>query len=452
MSMLRRRIGIVLLLSVLAMGGGVCDENRISTYNVERLGITGSTEWNALVDVLIRVDADVAMIQEVNGADERDRVPDLADAAGYPYSATSSISGTMSGNLRTACLSRLPILRYESWSSVELSGDPNANDIGRDIFACWVDPGGDLSPWVVLTVHLKASPGDPNLFRRQIEVQRTVQAIEVIRSSDPGSPIVLAGDFNEDPGRGPFGSPTWNAPPPGLPASYRLGNDITFPVTYDPFVTLADAGMTLRDAAHEDDPATVITHPATNRRIDLLFTDMHVGLDGSEVYDSCKDDGVDSPPPGNWLPKAGAPLPCGRSTDAADHLDVFGDMPRLAVDQDGDLIDDSIDCAALDPSAGTPPEIEDLRATPLPNQETRFSWGSVPTADRYDTVRGDLGQWNSGVCVNDSDPDTSDTIYDEIMIPAVGTGWYYLVRAVDDGCGGPGPWGTTTTGTFCAFP
>lgn len=442
--------GMVFMLVLVSEVVTRADGLRVGSYNTQGLGAPGDPSWNALVDVLRRVDAGAAAIQEVLGAVERDRVADLAAEAGYPYWVVSEISGTLSGNERTAVLSRWPIVDSISYSAAELSGDPDANDITRDIFVVWIEVEAGRAAWAVITVHLKAGTSDTNKFRRQVEIRRVVQAIESVRAATPGSPIVLTGDFNEDPRNGPFGSPVFDAPPPDLPVTYRLGADITFPVVYDPFRTLEDAGMARLAAFHEDDPQDPITHPATFRILDMLWLEQHAGETGTEVYDSCDDNGVDDPPPGNNLPKAGDPLPCGVTDTASDHLDVFGDFVRLPVDQDGDGIDDALDCGVLDPQAGTPAEVVSLRAEAVGGtDETRFTWQAAPTADRYDVLRGSLGQAGDGACRTDTDADPTDTEYLEPEVPPAGAGWHYLVRAVDDACGGAGPWGSSFGPEVC---
>ncbi len=446
----RRIPRFFLVIALLATAGpGRADGLRGATYNSGGFGTPGSTGWNALVAVLRRVDADVVALQEIHGSADLDHLDDLAEAAGYPFHAASEVSGTLSGNLRNGVLSRFPVARTESWSAAELSGDPGANDITRDMFVAWisVDPG--LHPWAFLVVHLKAGTSDTDRFRRQVEVRRVVQALDRIREETPGAPIVLLGDFNEDPRNGPFGSPVFEELPPGLPATYRLGNDIEFPVVYDPFATLEDAGMFLLDAAHEDDPDDPVTHPPTLRRLDLLWLEEHGATTGTEVYDACDDNGVDDPPPGDRLPKAGDPLPCGTSANASDHLDVFGDFARAAVDADGDGVDDGADCAPRDPGEGTPGEVGGVRGGRAGGAVARFTWDPVPTADRYDVARGRLGDAGDGQCATDEDPDPTDTVFEDPAVPPPAAGWHYLFRGVDDGCGGPGPWGSAAAGEGC---
>jgi hypothetical protein len=46
----------------------------------------------------------------------------------------------------------------------------------------------------------------------------------------------------------------------------------------------------------------------------------------AEVYESCRDDGVDDPDLPGPIAKAGAPLGCGVSDDASDHDPVVVDF------------------------------------------------------------------------------------------------------------------------------
>ena len=424
--------------SVVVTGRAPAADLRLATYNTEGLGAPGSSAYVTLSEILARIDADVVMLQEINPEDVA-QVGALAAELDYPFDCVSTVSGTLSGGLHTAALSRFPLDACLSWSAAELSGDPQANDITRDIFEVHVDVDG-LAPWGIFTVHLKAGGTDTDKFRRQVELARVTKALERFHLLHPGSPRVLTGDHNEDIGDGPFGSPTFFVLPPGLPQTYHLGSDITFPVTYDPFVTLAADGVHPLDAFHEDEPTDDSTRWVSGRRLDYLIADPHVVKLGTEVYDACNDNNVDDPPPGYWLPKAGFPLPCGTEKVPSDHLAVFGDLDRAALDQDGDGIDDGADCAALDPDAGTPALVFGLVAAKLGSSSVQFTWSAVQTADVYDLI-GDLlpaSDVAAAPCRTSEDPDPTDTTFVDGSLPDSGTGVYLLVRGVDLACGGAG--------------
>ena len=435
-----RTYAAILLCCLLAFGSAVGADLRVASYNVQRLGDPGSPEYQALVEILQRVGADVVMIQEVSGSSEVARVGDLAADAGYGHHCVSETSGTLSGGLRTASLSRVPLVQCISWSAAELSGDQNANDITRDIFEVHARVDPNRAVWGVFTSHIKSGSTNRDKFRRQVEIQRAMQAVSNFMAANPGAPVVFTGDLNEDIGDGPFGQPVFDQAPAGLPSSYELGSDIAFPVVYDPFVTITAEGLAVQDASHEDAPGDDQTRWASGRRLDYLCVDLHAGPEGTEVYDACDDNGVDDPPPGNFLAKTGSPLACGREQEASDHLDVFADVQWLAVDQDGDGIDDARDCAALDSGDGRPGPISGLRAQRLPSGHVRFSWDAATTADRYDLIGGGLpaNDVAGAPCRTSQDPDPSDTVFDDSEIPAPGSGGWLLVRGVDNGCGGAG--------------
>ena len=79
------------------------------------------------------------------------------------------------------------------------------------------------------------------------------------------------------------------------------------------------------EPSHEDAPGELGTRIPSGRRLDYLFVDGLIWL-GDEVYNSCRDNGTDEPPAGDWLVKQGAPLPCGTGSTAADHRIVFADF------------------------------------------------------------------------------------------------------------------------------
>ena len=80
---------------------------------------------------------------------------------------------------------------------------------------------------------------------------------------------------------------------------------------------------------------------------------------------------------------------------------------------------------------------------------TRFGWDPDPLAERYDVQQETLPNFASAVCRTDQDFDPTDTEYVESATPPPGEGWIYLVRGVDDACGGPGPWGDGRADGVC---
>jgi hypothetical protein len=122
--------------------------------------------------------------------------------------------------------------------------------------------------------------------------------------------------------------------------------------------------------------------------------------------------------------------------------DRFGDV--CDDDDDDDLLDDPEDCAPLDPQQGTPGEVALLEAVAA-DGAVSLSWSAAPRADRYDLSRGLLGQLHGGYgsCLVDG---LAALSYEDATEPPAGDGFHYLVRGVDDGCGGAGTSGTDSAG------
>ncbi len=307
----------------LCLSASASETLRVVTWNC--LGLqTGSSAYDALVDTLVRLDGDVVLLQEISGATDAANVPLLASDCGYAFSFVGNISGTLSGGLRTAILSRHPITASASWTAAELSGDPLANDITRDIIEVVVSVPEVCQPVALFTVHLKSGSSNTDRFRRQVEQQRLKKAIDLRQAATPGVQVIVGGDFNEDTDNAPF-TDTWSTLPSGLPASYKLGTDVTFPVTYDPFGVLAGEGLQYVDATQEDSTTVYSTISGSGNRLDYVWAPAGMVVLGDEVYDSVDDDGVDGGPAGNVLRKAGAPLAAGTSATASDHWPLFAD-------------------------------------------------------------------------------------------------------------------------------
>ncbi len=318
---------LALLLSLFLAANGLFGQEdlRVLTWNVQALGVQGSSDWNDALAVLGRLDADVVCIEEITNIGEAIAFSNFAGQAGYMYTAVANTSGTMTGNLRNGVMSRLPILSSFSHNSVTLSGDSNANDISRDILEVQVQVPNAADVLGLFVVHFKASSGGTNDFRRTIESIRLKQALDQFQSLNPQASWIVCGDFNEDLGDGPFGA-VFSSLPGGLPSSYQLGADISLPVTYDPFVLFTSvAGGIIADATQED-TTNPVTRESSSRRLDYLIHGPSIVVIEDEVYNSVLDNGIDDGPPGMFLPKSGSPLPPGTSLAAADHFAVAADI------------------------------------------------------------------------------------------------------------------------------
>lgn len=328
--MIPRRFALAFAASLaLATAAFATTQVRVATYNVESLNF-GSGGYTALVSVLQRVDADVVLLEEIANSTEASQVATLAAATGYAHFVVGATHGTLTGNLRNAVLSRFPIAASASLGAAQISPDPLANDITRDIVRAEITVPEACAPLGVFAVHLKSGNLSTDSFRRAVEIRRLEMAIESWAALHPGATIVLGGDFNEDVFDGPFGQ-SWSSLPSGLPGTYHLGSDIAFPVVYDPFVKIGQIvqtvgpGLVFADATHEDCTTCYATRASSGRRLDYLWARPATLELGDEVYASPKDDGVDNAPLGNWLYKAGGVLSSITSDAASDHYAVFAD-------------------------------------------------------------------------------------------------------------------------------
>lgn len=128
----------------------------------------------------------------------------------------------------------------------------------------------------------------------------------------------------------------------------------------------------------------------------------------------------------------------------ADQSDTDGDGrgDACAVDWDGDGIVDEQDCAPSSAKGGAVPAEVTLAYDT--HSTSDLVWDVVPFADRYDVARGDLASLDGidyGECLTDTDDDPTDTRFEDVSLPAIGTGYFYLVRALDDTCALVGSWG-----------
>jgi len=298
-------------------------EIRVATYNVESVNEAGSTSYEALAATLRRIDADIVCMQEIVDG-EAVVFGGLAAEAGYPYVLKADRSPGIGGELSNGCFARYPMDVVGSWSAEDLSPDPSANDVGRDLFTIRVDVSEGTDCHVgVIAVHAKSGSEPSDWFRRQVEALRLAQAVALYRELHPQEPLIVVGDFNERLDEPALGT-VLSTLPTGLPPTYQLGSDITLPLTYQPFTVLTDAGLALGSPSQEDTPDRRQTWRDSSR-LDYIWLSGPEWIEG-EVYNSCLDDGVDAPPQGDYLQKAGEPLACSVSDDASDHFAVVADL------------------------------------------------------------------------------------------------------------------------------
>lgn len=382
---------------------------RLMTWNAQEIGDPGSDGYLAEIDTLERVCAEIVCVQEIGPELDLVNFESLAQDAGYLDYYYGSTSGTLSGGMRNGALSALEIVSSHSWSAAEISGDSNANDITRDIVQIRILLEGNQHLGVIV-LHLKAIDGATNRFRRQIEIMRACLVADAYRSAYPDDFLIVCGDINQDIDEGPFGSETWHSLPGGLPGTFSLGDDITFPVTYDPFEALFNIGLSDCYATWEDTTDNVVTYPGYyDSRLDYIFYDpSELQLIEDEVYNSTQDNGFDDLPLGNWMAKCASPPGTSTSTTASDHLPVLASF-AFSTGQP---------TATPEPPTSTPSTTPTPHSTPSPTSTT----STVPIFDIQFTTNPSGASPMEGQAVTTTGIITSDLSADGLTCIQEGSG------------------------------
>ena len=300
--------------------GASAVEVRIATFNVlTGIGASGEPERTALESVLDRIDADILCLQEVTGSDlNNGHLNDIAGNLGYGFVFIPSTA--LDTGSRVIILSKFP---FAAGTTKSILSPPGANDMTRAVAAAIVDVPGTINDPVIVTAHLKCCFDLDDPFRRAVEMQRIRKHLDDLEI-DGDDNVFVMGDFNL------LGNDlTFTSLPGGLPASYQLGDDITFNVPYfaDPTRYFTGLGLT-NPGYRQQDGVTTDTFMGSDTILDYLLVSSSVAnrIPATEIYNSV----FESSFPG--LPKSGSPLAPVTSSDSSDHYPVFGDF-----DLDGGL-------------------------------------------------------------------------------------------------------------------
>lgn len=298
---------------------------RVVTWNIETVGSDGSLEYEAALDILDRIGADVVALNEIASTADAVNLEQFASDAGYPHLAYSSVPPF--GSDRNAVLSQHSFVGSPiEHTSAGLSGDPTANDITRLFLEVVIDVPGNAVDLTLLTQHWKSGTGNDDEFRRSLESIRIGQAISDLASDLDA--YVIAGDVNEEADSVPRTPNPFTSLPSGLPGSFSLGADLAAQlsgagISNDPYQHLqaADGTDATIVAALQIDGSDA-TRPTSGRRLDYVLISEAVAAGGvsAEVYDS-QDEGLSG-----GLAKSGSPPATTASTDASDHFPVFVDL------------------------------------------------------------------------------------------------------------------------------
>ena len=130
--------------------------------------------------------------------------------------------------------------------------------------------------------------------------------------------------------------------------------------------------------------------------------------------------------------------------DACDVCPNSVDPSQLDSDEDG--AGDACDCAPFNAGDRQAGEIRQLYVDRLPDDSSRLVWTSAAGAERYSVTRSQIANVASnayGDCIADG---LDEHEYQDVDVPAPGTGYAYLVQAENLDCG-RGPLGFDSSGS-----
>lgn len=303
-------------------------EIRVATFNIGAhfadtyfdysLGDPGTPDHDSVRDILRRIDADVVALQEIHSADLQGSPNDLAALAaslGYPYLHVPPVTGVFDTSLRTVVLSRFPFV-----TTAAIGSPPGAKELTRLHAAVKVDvPGTNRDP-VLVSAHLKSGTLLADRFRRALEMKRLAGYLSAASLTDSDN-FIIVGDFNPSSIDHAF-----TEEPSGMPDSFALGSDMTFPISYtiNPVAYFTTpAALKLDPRQIDGSPGTFGTGSSGGPTLDRILISPAIARRpvAAEIYNSALD--VSN---AEGLPKAGAPLATATSATASDHYAVFADL------------------------------------------------------------------------------------------------------------------------------
>lgn len=291
---------------------------RVATMNVF-LGIDtpGEPGYEALQDVLGRINADVVSLQEVRVQDTTgtpSNLDRLASALGYSHILIPSGTDFDSMN-EVIIMSKFPFSSTDS-----IASPSGSRDITRVHPVAVVDVPGTNDDLTIIGLHLKCCFDPDDFFRRAIEIERIKFYLDD-QGLDGSDHIIVMGDYNllgTDMRYTESDFQNFTT----LPATYDLGNDISFPVLYFSDPTSYFTAYPLLNPMPLQQNGTTDSTFQSGSVLDYMLISQALLDRGPllEVYNSAREASF----PG--LPKSGNALPASTSETASDHFPIFGDF------------------------------------------------------------------------------------------------------------------------------
>jgi hypothetical protein len=138
-----------------------------------------------------------------------------------------------------------------------------------------------------------------------------------------------------------------------------------------------------------------------------------------------------------------------RDSDGDGRGDLCDDCPTAAdppqADSDGDGAGDACDCGPNDPSARRPANVGSFVVSRGAGGSTLMEWAPHAGDSSYGISRGELSALGPNAYGDCLVQGLVALAYEDVQVPAAGHGFFYLVQAHNDACGGWGPLGYTSS-------
>ena len=289
---------------------------RLASFNVEQgFESPGTASCDQAKAIIARVSPDVLAVVEARSGSDTNNFFLIAAELGYPHAVISG-SSPLDTTLRTGVFSRYPIISTNAVRSPE-----GAVEMTRQNIVVKIDVPGTPNDPLIVVMHPKCcSNYSRDSFRRAIEMRRARETVEA--SSIPAiDNVFVVGDFNL------VGTDnvSFTAVPSDVPKSYKLAEDVAFPVVYrtNPAFYFAGTGIEQVPMAQVNGQTkTWTTRSSSSSVLDYIMASAPVRARGfqTEIYSSVLDTA------GGGLPKPG-PIPATNASSlAADHFFLFGDF------------------------------------------------------------------------------------------------------------------------------
>lgn len=176
----------------------VCDSGRCGDDDFEDQRSQAEFEFRAqqIADGLAEIDADIVMLQEIENEDGLALINASFEQGPYPVAVLGE-SG-FAASLDVAVLARGELLEWRSYGDRQLTRpDGSTTSFTREFLR--VDVLIDGVRHIAFSTHFRSKSND-DAGRRFAEAEAAGEIVAEVASSNPDAVVVLAGDFNDEPG------------------------------------------------------------------------------------------------------------------------------------------------------------------------------------------------------------------------------------------------------------